>query len=61
MEDNENRRRKSLDLQLFVKKIGRKAHAGHDPNDRQYDRDIARKLRQIPPQELDALLRGEDD
>lgn len=61
MSDNDKRNRKSLDLQLFAKQIGRKAHAGHDPNDRRYDRDIARKLRRIPPQELDALFRGDDE
>lgn len=53
--------RKSLDIQIFAKQIGRKAHAGHDPNDRQYDPDIAKKLRRMPPKEIDSLLRGEDE
>ncbi|KPF46504.1 hypothetical protein IP76_06470 [Rhizobium sp. AAP43] len=61
MNADNKRSRQSLDMQLFYKKVGRKAQAGHDPNDRQYDRDLAKKLRRMPPEEIDALLRGEDD
>jgi hypothetical protein len=61
MNTDNKRTRKSLDIQLFAKQIGRKAQAGHDPNDRQYDREIAKKLRRMPPEEIDALLRGEDE
>ncbi|WP_200943763.1 MULTISPECIES: hypothetical protein [unclassified Rhizobium] len=61
MNAEDKRARKSLDIQLFAKQIGRKAHAGHDPNDRQYDRGIAQKLRRMSPEEIDSLLRGEDE
>jgi hypothetical protein len=38
----------------------RKNEHGHDPNDRGYDRELERMIKQTDPQELDALLRGED-
>lgn len=61
MNTDNKRTRRSLDIQLFAKQIGKKAQAGQEPNDRRYDRDIAKKLRQISPEEIDALLRGEDE
>lgn len=61
MNTNDKRARKSLDIQLFAKQLGRKAQPGHDPNDRVYDRDIAKKLRRMPAEEIDTLLRGEDE
>lgn len=61
MNTNDKRARKSLNIQLFAKQLGRKAQPGHDPNDRVYDRDIAKKLRRMSAEEIDALLRGEDE
>ena len=44
----------------FLRQYGRKKHAGSDPNDRSYDREIEKKLKHMDPVELDELLRGED-
>jgi hypothetical protein len=58
----EKRARKAAAVQLFAKQCGRKAHAGHDPNDRAYNRDTVEAVRRMRPEELDRLLRdGEED
>jgi len=58
------KRRKKLaaDIGTFMKQYGRKARPGRgEPNDRKYSRSIERKLKQMPPDELDRILRGEDE
>lgn len=44
----------------FMKKYGRKAHKGWDPNDRQYDLDFAKAIRRMSPEELDRLLNDDE-
>ena len=44
----------------FMRQYRRKAERGHDPNDRGYDREVERRIKRMDPQELDALLRGEE-
>ncbi len=55
--------RKAADVQLFVRRVGRKVRGGGlDPNDRNYDRGIEGAVRRMKPEHRDALLReGEDD
>ena len=48
-----------LELGTFVRQYARKKTAGHDPNDRKYDRQVERLVRTMPPDELDQLLRDE--
>jgi hypothetical protein len=43
-----------------VQKYARKAHAGHDPNDRHYDRKTEKEMRRLRPDELSELLSGSD-
>lgn len=45
----------------FLRQYKRRAHPGHDPNDRQYDREIERYLRRLKPEDLDVLLNGDLD
>jgi hypothetical protein len=54
-------RKKKLagDLATFVRQYRRKSDAPHDPNDRSYDRELESKIKRMPPEELDALLRDE--
>lgn len=47
------------ELSCFVQKYARKAHAGHDPNDRGYDRKVEDAMRRLRPDDLSALLSGE--
>lgn len=44
-----------------MRQYQRKAHKGWDPNDRGYDRKIEDQIKRMPPDELDRLLREEDD
>ena len=38
---------------------GRRALAGHDPNDRRYDRKLAQRIKKMPLEELGELLNGD--
>lgn len=38
----------------------RRRHGG-DPNDRAYDRELEQKVKRMAPEELDRLMRGEED
>jgi hypothetical protein len=45
----------------FLKQYERVRHPRHDPNDRRYDREVEKRVKNMDPEELDAILRGEDD
>jgi hypothetical protein len=48
------------DIALFVRQYGRKKRASdYDPNDRHYDRQVEKLVKQMDPVELDTLLRGD--
>lgn len=49
------------DAGVFLKKYGRRAHPKHDPNDRSYDRTVEKKIKQMKPEDLDRLLREDDE
>ena len=49
-----------IDLAGFVSAVGRTSRwNGLDPNDRSFDPDMSKKLRQMPPHEFDSLLRDD--
>jgi len=52
---------KAATVGLFVQQYGRKAQRGVEPSDRRYDLDVERAVRQLKPEELDALLRDDED
>ncbi len=52
---------KAADVAIFVRRYGRKAQKGQDPNDRQYDRRLERTLKTLPPDQLDQLIRDDED
>ena len=56
-------RRKKLETRLgtFVRQYARRGRTRSDPNDRRYDREVEAKLKRLPVEELDELLRGERD
>lgn len=58
-----SKRKKKLqaDIGAFLKQYARKAHAGHDPNDRHYDRRIEAMIKRMKPEELDELMHGSDE
>jgi hypothetical protein len=52
----------AADVQLFVQRYGRKARAGGlDSNDRDYDHRVENVVRQLKPEQFDALLRDGGD
>jgi uncharacterized protein (TIGR02996 family) len=53
--------RAEADLALFLRQYARKAEAGHDPNDRGYDREMEKRVKRMRPEDLDRLIRGDDD
>lgn len=57
----EKRARLAGDVRVFVKTYGRKSQKGIEPNDRRYDRDAEKKVKQMKPEDLDRLLREDAD
>ncbi|MGE0307495.1 MAG: hypothetical protein AB7N61_24950 [Acidimicrobiia bacterium] len=56
-----NRRKLQANLGTFIRQYGRRSHAGHDPNDRGYDRKVEKLVKQMSPEELDEMINGERD
>jgi len=52
---------KSATLQRFMQEYGRKASSRFDPNDRRYDREVENAVKHMKPDELDRLLRDDED
>jgi hypothetical protein len=48
------------DLGVFVRRYGRKAQKGKEPNDRRYSEETEQKLQHIKPEIMDALLRDDE-
>ena len=46
---------------VFTQQYGRKAQRGVEPNDRRYSREMERKLKQLRPEQLDLLMRDDED
>lgn len=49
------------EIGTFLRKYGRKAQRGQEPNDRDYDRAIERYIRKLKPEDLDVLINGGRD
>jgi hypothetical protein len=49
------------EIGTFLKKYARKAHAGHDPNDRNYSRKIEGVVKRMRAEDLDALIQDAED
>ena len=58
---DEKRALKAASVRTFVQQYERKAHKGHDPNDRRYDRDTEKSVKRLKPDELDRLLRDDEE
>jgi hypothetical protein len=44
------------ELSLFVQQYARRAQSSSNPNDRQYDRGLEKKMKRLSPAELSDLL-----
>lgn len=59
---SEKRALKAAEIQRFATQYGRKAQkGGADPNDRRYDKDTARRAAALSAEDLDRLLREDED
>jgi len=45
----------------YLREVGRKRQKGIEPNDRSHDRKFEQKLKRLPPEDVDALFRGDED
>jgi hypothetical protein len=52
---------RAADIRLFVQQYGRRVAPGCDPNDRSYDREIEQIVRRVSPEELDRLMRDDEE
>ena len=57
----EKRALSSADAATFAKSYARKAQKRREPNDRGYSRELERKLKRLRPEDLDRLLREDED
>lgn len=51
----------SDEINNFLWDYAKKAGPGGDPNDRQYSRQLEELIKHLDPEQLDALMRGEDE
>jgi hypothetical protein len=58
---DQKRALKAARLQLFVQQYGRKAQKGMEPNDRHYERETETTVKRMKPDELDRLLRDDEE
>jgi hypothetical protein len=58
---DQKRAMKAATVSLFVQQYSRKAQRGVEPNDRRYDRDLEKALKQLKPEALDALIRDDEE
>ena len=49
------------ELATFLRQYGKKAQKGREPNDRWYHHNLEDALKRLKPEELDALINGEED
>ncbi len=61
MAKRDRRSLQAREIELYLRQVGRPAQKGQEPNDRRYDRDVERKLRELSPEALDALLNENRD
>jgi hypothetical protein len=58
---DQKRALKAATVNVFVQQYGRKAQRGMEPNDRRYSRDVEKALKQLKPDELDSLMRDDQE
>jgi hypothetical protein len=58
---DQKRELKAAAVSVFMQRYGRKAQRGVEPNDRRYNRDLERALKQLKSEVLDSLLRDDEE
>lgn len=54
-----DRKKLAARIGVFLRQYGRKTRPNWDPNDRDYDREIEKLVKQMDPAEFDRLMNGE--
>jgi hypothetical protein len=57
----EKRALKAAQVARFTSLYARKAQKGVEPNDRSYDREVERKVKRMSADDLDSLLRDDEE
>ena len=57
----EKRALRAASVANFARAYARKAQKRREPNDRRYDREFEQKIKRLRPDELDRLLRDDED
>lgn len=52
---------KTARMAIYLKQVGKKAQKGTEPNDRQDTYGLNQSVRRIPPEEMDLLMREDED
>jgi hypothetical protein len=58
---DQKRALRAATVNVFVQQYGRQAQRGIEPNDRRYSRDVEKTLKQLKPDELDSLMRDDEE
>jgi len=58
---DQKRALKAATVNVFVQQYGRKAQRGMEPNDRRYSRDLEKAVKRLKPDELDSLMRDDQE
>jgi hypothetical protein len=57
---DQKRALKAATVSIFMRRYGRKAQRGVEPNDRCYSREVEMALKQLKPEALDRLIREDE-
>jgi hypothetical protein len=60
LNQDEKRALQAAEVAKFVQQYGRKSQKGVEPIDRQYDRRTEAKIKRLPPEDLDRLIREDE-
>jgi len=58
---DQKRALRAATVNVFVQQYGRKAQRGMEPNDRRYSRDLEKAVKRLKPDELDSLMRDDQE
>jgi hypothetical protein len=61
LNQDQKRALQAADIAKFVQQYGRKSQKRVEPNDRRYDQRLEVKIKRLPPEKLDQLIREDED
>jgi hypothetical protein len=61
LDADQRRALRAATVGVFLRQCGRKAQRGVEPNDRRYCRDVEKALTHLRPEDLDLLMREDDE